>query len=62
MPSFEQSIILLLLGAILGSGGSILAGKSVLKRRGVEPEDLEELLRAIRDRKMLERENQDEKK
>lgn len=64
MP-FEQSIIWLLLGAILGSGGAVLAGKTVLKRKGMEPEDLEELMRVMHARqemkKAMEREKRDEK-
>ncbi len=62
MP-FEQSIIWLLLGAILGSGGAILAGKSVLKRKGFEREDLEELMAMLEARKhqKIERESDVEK-
>lgn len=62
MP-FEQSIIWLLLGAILGSGGAILAGKSVLKKKGFEREDLEELMAMLEARKLhkIERESEDEK-
>lgn len=59
--TFDQTVILILLGAILGSGGAILAGKSVLKRKGLEPEDLEELLRKLQARKNLkEKESADE--
>lgn len=59
--SFDQSLVLILLGAILGSGGAILAGKTVLKRKGAESEDLEEFLRALRARKALEAEIEKEK-
>ena len=41
---FEKGLILLLLGAILGSGGAILTGKSVLRRRGVSDDEIRELL------------------
>jgi len=60
MP-FEQSIIWLLLGAILGSGGAVLAGKTVLKRRGMEPEDLEELMRVMRARQEMRKAFEKEK-
>lgn len=59
MP-FEQAIIWLLLGAILGSGGAVLAGKTVMKKRGIEPEDIEELMRAMRARQFMRREREGE--
>jgi len=54
MP-FEQSIIWLLLGAILGSGGAVLAGKTVMKKRGFEREDLEDLMQMLENRKRLKK-------
>lgn len=59
MP-FEQSIIWLLLGAILGSGGAILAGKSVLKRKGFERDDLADLMSMLEARKSRKKEEEGE--
>lgn len=54
---FEKGIILLLLGAILGSGGAILTGKSVLRRRGISDEDIREMLERWRRPKLSGRED-----
>lgn len=49
--SFEQGLIMLLIGAILGSGGAILAGKSVMNKKGISDEDLAELLEKLNTKK-----------
>lgn len=56
---FEHGIILLLLGAILGSGGAILAGRSIVRKNGITDEDVKELLERMREkrRKKIEDEN-----
>jgi len=56
---FEQGIILLLLGAILGSGGAILTGKTVMKSKGLSDDDLKELLEKLKSKKLLKRDSEE---
>lgn len=56
---FERGLILLLLGAILGSGGAILTGKTVMKKRGLDDEVLQELLDKLKSKKRIKNDGQE---